>query len=267
MAPPTIVMHIEFLDGRPNGKEDERGWSELERVARITGVEGTGYEKMVNALKYKLLPKIGDEHPNVKNLLCTQREPSVIDLGAVDVRLVYERRNDFPSITVGTAMITVETDVDSSGNDLVVEYDGEKQDGVVTIPASVTTIDVHRREEGDPIDKSIKYVGTFNSGEWKIGRRQIGTLARTWQCTGYTGTSVDGKWFDCDISFRRAPHTGRYGDNYTYDQNYQYTDPATGKLPTGVIDGSAAVKALAKKTWTAYPLTDFNEIIGSMDFS
>lgn len=265
----TATLHIDHLEGKPNGVTDERGWITLERVFRVTGLTGVGYQLMHNALKVRGLPHIRDEHPQLKNMLVVNHKPQIVDIDKVDVTVVYERRNDFPSIAIGATARMVDTDRDSSGNRLSVVWDGDTQYPTVPIPANVTTIDITRREKGDPYERSAMYVGTYNNGEWKIGQKLIATdaQARFWRCTEYSGVSTDGIWFDVSIGFEKAPSTGRGTDTFTFDQRYGYQDSRTGGLPSGFAAASAGDQAAAEKTWTAEPVTDFNTIVGELDFS
>ena len=263
----SILMHIEHIDGRPSGEYGENGWRMIERIARLTSVPGLGYQLMKNALAYNQLPQIGDDHPSLANMKLVSYRPEIIGKDAVDVTLIYERRSSYPSITVNSTVTTVESIRDESGNLFYTTYDGKKQGGTVTIPGNVATIVVRRREKGDPIDIAATYVGCYNTTAWKIGNRDIPSTARDWKCTGYTGTSTDGIWFDCEISFERQVQSFADGtDVSTFDQEYFYRDPSTGALPDGVIDGTSEVQVLAIKTWTANPTTNFNNIVDFIDF-
>lgn len=270
----AATIHLEYIEGRPGGNYDEKGWLQIERAVRISGVPGTGTQLLKNSVSPRLsvtgnrLPQVGDEHPELANMRLIRYEPRIIGKNEVDVTLVYERQNEFPSISVGSTIGTVEVKRGPDGKLFTVEFNGKEQGGTIAIPSNLMFITVKRRERGDPIDKADKYVGNYNNAAWKIGNRIIPGGARTWKCTEYSGESTDGINFDVVISFERAPQivTSTWGRE-TYDKEYYYKDPETGEVPGAVsATGGETAHPLAVKTWSANPTSDFNEIVGHIDF-
>lgn len=247
------TLHLDWIQGRPRSEEDEEGWASTERVARVTGVSGNGYQQHRTALQVSGMPRMGQEHPHIAGLRVTGRSPSTVDDGVVEVRVKYGRRDtrdsiglaDFAQIDVGSTLNQTETNerIDTSDNSLVpieVYKPGstaprkkeEVQGGTVSFLDPKQTIVYRRRELGSPGQKAWNYVGTTNQAGWTL---DPAASEGKWLCTGITGTSTDGGtnydvtytfardqnnwvtrayWIDPDTSKPDPDGTGAAGDGY-----------------------------------------------------
>ena len=227
------VLHLDYIDGRPQSERDEEGWVWSERIARVTAVSGTGYQQHRNALRVFGMPQIGDEHPFIADLELTNHTPSTVDDEVVEVRLRYTRRDEegnkeYARIDVGTSVSQDETNIDAATGDAIkVTKQGstaprtaeEEQGGVVPIFVPKSSIVYRRRELGSPGAKSRLYVGKVNSGSFSLDpTAEVGN----WLCTGITGPSIDGgKTYDVVYSFE-------YDANQWVARAF-WIDPSTGK--------------------------------------
>ncbi len=233
------TLNLDFVAGKPKSEQDEEGWVFTERIARVTGVPGTGYQQHQLALRIFGMPQIGDEHPYIADMLLTRRLPSTVEDGTVDVRLRYDRRDEednpeYARIDIGTSAHQDETNVDSDGTVMEVFKPGstaprtleEVQGGVVPIMVPKSTIVYRRRELGSPGEKSKEYVGKTCAGPWSLDDATISQ----WLCTGITGTSIDGgKTYDVTYTFE-------FDENQWFVRVY-WIDPDTGKPRSDATEG------------------------------
>jgi len=259
------TLKLDNIDGRPSGEKDEKGWLRLERSARITGVAGSGPELLPNSLKVIGLPKIGSQHPAVKDMIVTGYRPEIVpaDKNTVDVAIIYERRDetdnaDYAEIEVGTSLRQGETNKDANGALITATY--TDPNGVVTkycptfpVDDPLSTLNIRLHSNKSPGELSRCYVGKCNSGSWRAD--PAAAAARTWKCISITGRSTDGcKTWDCLCSFEY--------DEHTWDQEDFYHD-ADGKVPrfgeAGTGPGSVIIggNGYAKRE---APTADFNAL-------
>ena len=253
-------INIDFIAGRVQSERDAEGWIRVERCGRVTNVAGFGYQKHLNALKVSGMPQVGDVHPAIEDMEVKRHRFDTISDSIVDVYPIYERVDPFEDgvqVTGSSYTMDVETNRDANGTLLETEFGGKKQGGTVIIPVGGYRWNVTKRTEIEPdVDAGI-FVGTYNSGTWTLGGQTVTpTAAGKWKCVSWDWASPDnGKTWESIIVIERAPF---YPDGtISFDQEYVYLDPETGRIPDGVIDGSAGVQALAVKTFTPFPLTDF----------
>lgn len=253
------VLHLDIVGGKPKSERDEEGWVFSERIARVTGVPGTGYQQHQLALRIFGLPQVGDEHPFIADLFLTRHSPSTIEDKTVEIRLRYERRDEqdspeYARIDIGTSAHQDETDFryDDAGNKIgikVFKKDSsaprtaeEEQGGVVPILAPKSTIVYRRRELGSPGAKSKEYGGKVNSGTWSLDTTAV---AGNWLCTGINGSSVDGgKTYDVVYTFE-------YDARFWIERAF-WIDPKTGKPNPDSAEGDGFLDC------TIYESIDFN---------
>lgn len=193
------TCQLDYVDFRPAGEVDEKGWLTIERGARVTNVSGTGTQKLKNALRHVQIPDIGDEHPTIAGMRVTKYSPSLSADSAdtVDVRIIYERKGeyddpDYTDVEVGSSVTQADTNKDHTGTLLTATYTptggGPTVTSSPTLPKYIpqTTVTYSRTESSGPLTKSKNYVGKMNSGAW------AGGAAKTWLCTGIVGRSSDG---------------------------------------------------------------------------
>ncbi len=233
------TLHLDFVAGKPRSERDEEGWVFTERIARVTGVPGTGYQQHQLALRVFGMPQIGDEHPFIADMLLTRHIPATIEDGTVEVRLRYDRRDEednpeYARIDIGTSANQEETNIDSDGTVMKVFKVGstaprtkeEQQGGTVSKQVPKSTIVYRRRELGSPGEKSKEFVGKTSAGPWSLDQ---GTISQ-WLCTGITGTSIDGgKTYDVTYTFE-------FDINQWFARVY-WIDPTTGKADSDSTEG------------------------------
>lgn len=252
---------IDWIKGRIQSRLDAEGFITTERCIRVTGVTGAGSARHLDALKVSGMPQLGDPHPHIIDMVVESYRFDTIDDRVVDVYPIYERRDDPDIITVVTSAYTtdVETNRDFQGKLLTTEFADKEQSGRVVIPLSGFQYTISRTAVTIPDQRALFFVGTYNSGPWKLKTRIVeDARPGLWRCESYDTQSPDNEttWNEV-IVIRSAPI---YPDgSATWDQDYVYNDPETGRVPDGVIKGSQAVKDKAIKVFDgSHPRVDFN---------
>jgi hypothetical protein len=209
-------LHVDIIEGG-RANQTTRGW-ELERVAIVTGAEGEGPNKIINASFADGMPQWGDPHPAVPTAWLAERTGEAVDTDTVKFRLRYQEWPETTGggtgppipeescpITVGTNVQQDTTNQDIWGNTIFlrVSYPSDDPDEAmrptstntagthdVVAETSVlrpdTTISITYTETDSPMYKSNWYVGTTNIGGWSLHPE---AAPDTWLCTGITGTS------------------------------------------------------------------------------
>lgn len=254
-------LHMDYL-GRTRGEKDEKGWVMIERIARVTDLPGMGYHLLNYALRVYGLPAIGDLHPAVADMYVVRLLPEEISKGAAEIRIEYRRRDeednpDYGEMSVSTSLIQRDTNKDINGDLLEVEFEDKKQGGTVTIDLPITTMVYRRRSDNRTGGIAEDMVGDLNSGPWNL---RPNAVKWEWKFSYFDRNSIDGgQTYDETYTFERAAK--RPDGTRTWDVEIVYIDPETGRIPDGVIDGDADVKAKAIKTVTVSPVeSDFGAL-------
>ncbi len=246
------TMHMDFIHGNPRGERDEKGWFMIERIARVTGLTGSGPDQLRTAMFVYGLPDFGSEHPTMAGMFVVRFIPKLTTKGVVDLRIVYERRAepdspDYAEIIVGSSIRQKETSLDIDGNTILGTYTptgGAAENFAVTLSVFEphTTIRYSRREEGSPGKKSLEYTGSVNSGTWSLDKD---CAPRTWMCMGIAGSSRDGgKTYDVVYEFEYDP--------FTWSEEGIYRD-STGRKPNDVTPANGTVRR-------EYPIANFDSL-------
>lgn len=243
--------------------DGRRVFSEIERVALVSGCSGAdSKEQLVDAIAacpdlFSLYDGLG-----MPGLRLCEIEPELIEPTVCKVRLRYKLYKPVDDqlkcqIRVGAAGENEETNIDNTGNPIVLKYsylnkrekkdwpnpgiDPQEQSGIVQRLMPRPQISITRMEGTSPFDNACIYVGTVNNNPvWGKG-------ARTLLCVAIDGTSEDGG------GIYNVSYTFEYNKD-THDVKVIFIDPLTGKPPTDVgADGKKVVKI--------YPQTNF-ELMG-----
>lgn len=247
-------LKADFTDFQPRGEEDQKGWLRLERGMRVTGVAGMGTQKLKQALMQLGMPAIGDEHPSIADLYVVSRIPESRDNTTVDVRIVYERRDDdeapadYADIEIGSVLSEDQVDQDRNGNYLYTTgTDSVKQGHWVRKDSSQSSIRISRTERGSPGEKSRLFVGKVNSGVWRFDPV---AAARSWKCVAIVGNSRDGG------AIYRVNYEFQY-DADLWNEIVHHRDPTTGG-PLNLDGLTSGQKAAARKLYEVNDEIDFN---------
>ena len=257
-----------------NGTYNWMGWQELVRKAIVKGVEGEGFERIVQAKETVGMPELYDPHPAVDYCLLREIRFESVDNETVVLRLIYRRtqRGDAQraqkTIETGASLSQVSTNQDYEGTVFKVDHDfppgykssidAEPLAGTTTSPTQSlevpllipeSTITISKRESSDPASKARDYVGKVNSGSWTW---DTSAPARTWMCTGIVGRSDDGgDHFNVTYSFQYRADT--------WDTTIVFIDPNTSRPPVDLVSGTMGQTA-GQKTVQMYSTADFNNL-------
>jgi len=203
---------------------------EAQRVAYITGIQN-----LKQALEHPDLPKIGQAHPDMHNLIIQSITAKHDGPNAANITLAYHNpsgnNSDKPQVKVGSALRQQTTEIDLNGNRITVAYScsGEDQD-LVTQGARVpvlkpeTELTFIRLETTHPATTAKKYAGTVNRSTIFEGP------PGGWLCTAITGSSDDGgKTFIVTYLFQ-------FNEN-GWQPTVSYIDPKTNRPPANLTAG------------------------------
>ena len=263
MAAATVI--IDMLDGAASLRETVHE-TDIIRVAIVQGLDNTildAHEIQARALSAAGMPELGDFHPTVTHILCTEREVEVMGNDPTKARVfltygVPDFRPDIntaPRIRVGSVVQSVTTSQDINGNpidlfhkvqvrkvtsgDLVWEDPPNntipklreiRDTAVIEVLRPMMTFDLERLEAGSPANIARRFVGTFNGTSW------AGYRAGLILCLGILGDSDDGgQTFITSYAFQYNPQG--------WFANVIIKDHVTGKIaekvpskPTPLVD-------------------------------
>lgn len=248
-----MTVYLDQLEGGGGARYTGDGY-EFRRTAKVDGLTGDADARAVAAVAALVADSrcgdIGAAHPDQSGSVLHEMAVTHLSPAVAEVTLTYRPHNSAAqSVEVGTTLQPVNTNKDSDGNLMTVQW-GKKQAGEVSVLRPHSTLRVHRREALSPGHVSREYVGTVNelNGFALAGGQQA---ARTWLCTSIVGRSSDsGQTYWTDYAFEYNADT--------WDIEVAYTDPKTGKIPDQVITSSAELQALAIKTFQVYAENNFD---------
>jgi len=224
----TTETIVGIVDGEQASVSLQRGWV-AERVATVSGVEGDGHARLVNAVQHVDMPRMQSRHPTITWLRLEEKVPRAIAPDVVEVRLIYRPSSPASGedtlIAVGGSVSQVETNMDFNGDALFVERGltskPEKQGVFVSVLRPEHTVTFTRTESSDPAAKSKVFVGKVNSSDWR------GEPMGAWLCTELSGTSQDsGVSFVVTYGFAFRPIAGQ--NEVGWDVTAVWIDPVTG---------------------------------------
>jgi len=268
-----MAVTVDIIDGT-SGRLTKDGFQEIERVAIVDGLTGTGYTKIVQAAYHADVPDIGARHPMVSDAYLYEIRPVAEDSGTIRLSLLYRQQKltvldfvnapsmvpQYDTVEVGATLSQIETSFDYLGNRISVSYTYPADYGAEDTPQykerneTKTTsktiaklypdhqMTVRKQEFTNPSVKALDYVGSVNNGPWSLAPTSV---AGQWMCTGLMGTSSDGRrsW-DVVYNFQYRPDT--------WEELVQWQDPFTGEPPDDLVLGTGA------KYVALYPMANFN---------
>lgn len=237
------TVTLDIIEGsNARQQRDASGTPVLEfyRVALVKGLTGTKSARMKEALDALDADgeQMGSEHPTIANLFLEERQPEVLSITDVRVRLVYREKpaeadqtlviegdTSVSQQTVNTGW-TVATILEDEPSPLYVTYtptggSAITQGGTLTAMLPESTRRFSRTEFENPDAKARAYVGKINGTEWEAFPD---TDLYEWLCTRIAWTSRDGG----------ASYQVTYEFQWKEDGWFQYLvyiDPATGRPP------------------------------------
>lgn len=242
----TAETIIDIIDGGGR-KTYEKGW-ELERIAIVKGIPGSGVEKILNAVTASGIV-LGQAHPALSTCLLYDISPTIIDSDTVKLRLSYSESylRGFNTAEIGATVQQVETNMDAGGYSMYASYPAHSNQGhLVSKFVPEMTISITRFETGNPQWKAANFVGLVNIGPWSLDPY---APARTWLCTGIIGHSPDhGTTWWVTYTFVRRPEN--------FDAKLVWlNDGSIGNLPIGSPPANAT-----PIYWQIYTMTDFDAL-------
>ena len=244
------ITYIDIVDGT-SGKLTRMGW-EMRRKAVVTGVEGDGHARMLDATLVEGFPEINDPHPADNSILLREIIPvKLVSTDAIEFMLVYKESDPWtwsyekPSIEIGATVSQIQTNKDYAGAVITVGWTppsgynenvaAKPKEGVlhetsdtISILVPDHSITISKKEKASPQSKAKLYVGWANSGGWTWDKT---AAPRTWLCTGIVGRSDDGgKNYQVTYDFQYRADT--------WDSVVLYIDPNTGQPPADLIGGT-----------------------------
>ena len=245
----TIDMHEVTVSA-------DRGW-EMTRMAIVTGLSGSGYQRVISAMIDAGIPNIGDVISGLNYPYMILRSIRGVPLtnGDVKLTLYYSERatvepvtGEAAQISVGSMVSQIETNKDAADADISVEYTYPEgytkrtewaelthtQGGMVSKLVPQRTYTVVKRfayttaDNVETIDDT--YTGKVNSDTWR------GYSAKTWLCTGIQGQSNDGQQtYVVTATFQYNPDT--------WTSKVVFIDPNDGKPPADLdTDGQKDIE-------------------------
>lgn len=238
----TYVDIQEGFDGELTGE----GWR-ITRIAKVLNVEGTGVEKIYNAVHTSALPSIGDAFPPFTGAILTSIRPKRVDGTTVELELLYttyqgtEKVYDFSSIATQQ-----ETNIDKDGNPIYLSYtyptdyltDPAWRGRTEIISASFYKMipeSVFRVTKSEGIIMTIvqerrkKYIGKVNEAGWELDPSAI---AGSWLCSEIRAVKTGTSFYQMTYGFRYKQPFTYNGVSYPgWATQLIYEDPNTGKPP------------------------------------
>lgn len=257
-----MTVIIDLIAGS-SVNQSEKGYTAV-RAAIVYDIVGNKDAKIFNALQDPDLPKRGDLHPSIPNLILDVISARSIDTDKVLVNLNYRQLQgeDRPpneaspaQISVGATVQLRTTESDKDGNQIILEHtftdfaeDGtaslrtEKQGVELQVPVVQPTIRLVRREPRDPLQKALKFLGTVNKTSFAGGDKG------QWLCTRLEGDSDDGGvsyMVTYEFQFLQKGWTGPV----------RFIDPVTRKPPEDLVQD---VGILEVETFEEEDFSDLN---------
>jgi hypothetical protein len=230
----------------------------VDRVFIVTEATGSADQRMANALATVVAahpfttahPAIASIYPSNYSIEPKDKEHTIFQITVTYDTPTFENQpaddTQTPIVQLGSSVVSSQTQLDKDGNQLVVSIttaggDSLTQTGEVEIQEPQTIIQFERKEQADPLSKSLAYTGSVNNATFK------GWAARTWLCLGIEGISDDGG------STYKVTYRFQYRAA-TWDAKIAFIDPATDKIHADVTTSNGIL------TETIYPETNFSAL-------
>jgi hypothetical protein len=257
----AVVMDI--VDGSVAELTQADGWV-FTRIAKVTGVEGTGSWRLKAAIEATNMPAIGSGHPAVaaaklRRMRCKGDSPSCYEVelyysqkAAAGGDSSYPALGENPVIEIGGALSEVESNLDYQGNIISVSYTypndyindaykGQTASQSVNVRRLVSDSSIIFRltEAQSPESLQPTYQGMLNSAEWR------GKGTKTVLCTSITGITTD-----FGVTYKNQ-YVFQYRKD-GWDTRAVFISPDTGHPPADLVEDTGT--KLVQITGTA----DFN---------
>ena len=239
---------------------------EVSRCFIVSGLTGDPCERLFNATQADL-PKFGDFHPTRPGIRVLDVAVTPIDVSTCRVVVSYQGVDpkssppddkQKPIIEVGAQTVQVETNEDIDGNLLTTHfiqtkldpvtslqktYD-ETQPGKIQIQVPQPIVKLSRREQSNPYDKALMYVGKINAQSF------MDQASHMWMCIRIIGRSDDGgRSYNVDYEFQF--------NRESWDPTIVGIDKDTGMPPVDTDGNSVLVEGDGFKQVQVYEEVDF----------
>ncbi len=217
-------------------EQTDQGY-QLTIVHEVTGLTGTGADRLYDALSATGIPAYGSASTitglTALKVVSRTVEPSGVTNARVTI--VYRKPtpeeqpdptndDDAPVETITASLASVKTNLDYNGALITVTHNGVSQNAEVEKQLPVVVMKYRRRETQRPFTRAIDNVGKTNNTTFE------GRAARTVLCTNITGESDDGgATYTVDYEFQYVPET--------WDALVYWIDPETNRPPADLVDG------------------------------
>jgi hypothetical protein len=203
---------------------------EAQRTAYITGIT-----QLRQALEHANLPRVGQAHPDIEDLVARSITAKPDGPNAAIITIDYHNpagsNNDIPQVKVGSALRQQSTETDLSGNRITVAYSASGEDTDLSIQGArvavlrpQTELTFSRLETTHPASTAKTYAGTVNRSNIFDGG------PGTWLCTAISGNSDDGgQTFLVTYLFQYNAEG--------WQPIVSYTDPKTNRPPADLVGG------------------------------
>lgn len=274
----AITVDLDVINGTTASHHIQNGWA-ITRQAVVRGLadhpSGTNTGKLLAEAEAALVAEVGDRGDPCPDIpvetYLEQFVPEVISPNEVRFRLIY-KGYPRPTYELDTSLAQVESNLDASGNLIVLSYvypsgyllDPRKagqyfeQGGMISRPIpemsfTVKFIITGGTWGGIPLNATetatlfAQFTGKVNSEDYTIGV-VVGT-PRQWMVTRVRGVSKDG-----GVSYEMAM-TFQYRKQ-TWDQLVVYINPDDGKPPPDLLEAGGSSSAPPGYKMVAVPEED-----------
>lgn len=230
---------------------DEAGEIVSASASIITSTAGiTIGQVFANVLANPLVPQIGDAlDASIPDVKCVRRTPTIVGLegGFWHCKVICEYTLQRPTLQAlpvrgGSSLTQIRTQVDGSGNPILVTYKDKTVQVTVDVPDHRGQFAIEITEStNDPWDIANDWVNHINEQAWRGG------FAREWLCTNVQyqllNVNVNPRLWTFNYEFEYNPH------GYVYTAVYEDQD---GNRPADLVDGTGIIDVL----W--HPERDFS---------
>lgn len=219
---------------------------EVVRTHRIEDYAGVTAEDVAKSILDDAgLPKVGDEltFTDGSKVFLETRDIQQSD-GRAYVVCTYRRRETDPVFRGGVTLETIETELDSSDQQITVEHQDVVQGGSVSVLEPRPTLEATLVEAtSSPGVIAATWTGRTNNGSWNGG------AAGTWACVEVTFEPIDEVAATPVWRFTYRFEKREAG----WDPTVVFIDPETGRPAVGVTEANGGIKTV---TW--YTQIDFS---------
>lgn len=220
------------LVNKSPGRLTQHGW-ELTRIFLVENMTAGSKATRIPAAKAEFDEDIGDAYPGNSNVRLEEIRPEVITPTTYKFHLIYRQRlTTENAIEVRASANQVTTNLDKDDKPMLVTFGGKTQTAEASIIKPFPTLVVTRNETDNPWVTIVTYVGKVNDAAVTIDG--VDYPARSLLVADVYGVSHDaGISYDMTWTIQHDPDD--------WDVEAVWIDPATGRMPAGILDADGGV--------------------------